>query len=198
MQSWRKPRLRLSFPALVFCHSSPMPAPSKKTPSSDPHRSLRAVTVANPYYTPAHDGEAGNPLTVPAIINIRESAITMLASRGRIDAAQFAAATRFRALWEAICRSMRAIDYGQEPVDGGGRADPIGHRQMHAAEELRRIRPLLGEEDFWLVSRICGEGYFLGEVVRPGSSKRAKLRAARDLREYLDLLCELWNLSARR
>ncbi|MBB3299894.1 hypothetical protein CO662_04950 [Rhizobium anhuiense] len=41
------------------------------------------------------------PRTVPAIINIKESDITMLASRGRIDAAQLAAATRFPALWEA-------------------------------------------------------------------------------------------------
>ncbi|AIC25730.1 hypothetical protein IE4771_CH00569 [Rhizobium etli bv. mimosae str. IE4771] len=82
-------------------------------------------------------------------------------------------------------------------MDGGGRADPISHGQMHAAEELRSVRPLLGEEGFWLVSRICGEGYSLGEVVRPGSSKRAKLKAARDLRQYLDLRCELWHLSAR-
>ncbi|MGO6704704.1 hypothetical protein [Rhizobium ruizarguesonis] len=175
-----------------------MPAPSKRTPSSDPHRSLRAVTIPNPYYSPAHDDEAGNPRTVPAIVNIRESAVTMLASRGRIDAAQLAAATRFRALWEAMSRSTRAIDYGREPVDGGGHADPISHRQMHAAEELRRIRPLLGEEGYSLVSRICGEGYSIGEVVRPGSSKRAKLKAARDLREFLDLLCEFWNLSTRR
>ncbi|MBB2699177.1 UNVERIFIED_ORG: hypothetical protein GGE63_004287 [Rhizobium esperanzae] len=58
------------------------------------------------------------------IVNIKESAITMLASRGRIDAAQLAAATRFRAMWEAMCRSTRAIDYGAEPVDGGGHADP--------------------------------------------------------------------------
>ncbi len=156
------------------------------------------MTVANPYYSPAHDGEASNPRTVPAIINLKESAITMLASRGRIDAAQLTAATRFRALWEAMCRSTRAIDYGREPVDGGGRADPIGHRQMHAAEELRRIRPLLGNKGYWLVSRICGEGYSLGEIVGPGASKRAKLKAAGDLREFLDLLCEFWNLSTLR
>ncbi|TCA70487.1 hypothetical protein [Rhizobium leguminosarum] len=175
-----------------------MPAPSKRTPSSDPHRSLRAVTIPNPYYSPAHHDEAGNPRTVPAIVNLKESAVTMLASRGRIDAAQLAAATRFRALWEAMCRSTRAIDYSREPVDGAGRADPIGHRQMHAAQELRRIRPLLGEKGYWLVSRICGEGYSLGEVVGSGASKRSKLKAARDLRELLDLLCEFWNLSTRR
>ncbi|EGE56740.1 hypothetical protein RHECNPAF_5730011 [Rhizobium etli CNPAF512] len=51
-----------------------MPAPSKRTPSSDPHRSLRAVTVPNPYYSPAHDGDVSNPRTVPAIINIAAAA----------------------------------------------------------------------------------------------------------------------------
>ena len=132
------------------------------------------------------------------IVNIKESAITMLASRRRIDAAQLAAATRFRAMWEAMCRSTRAMDYGAEPVDGGGHADPISHRQMHAAEELRRIRPLHGEKGYWLVSRICGEGYSLGEIVGPGASKRSKLKTARDLREFLDLLCEFWDLSTRR
>ncbi|MBB2670708.1 UNVERIFIED_ORG: hypothetical protein GGE44_000249 [Rhizobium esperanzae] len=139
-----------------------------------------------------------NPRTIPAIINIKESAITMLASRGRIDAAQLAAATRFRALWEAMCRSTRAVDYGREPVDGGGHANPVSHRQMHAAEELRRVRPLLGEEGYSLVSHICGEGYSLGEVVRPGSSKRAKLKAADDLRACLDLLCGAWGFSSRK
>ncbi|MGO6791498.1 hypothetical protein ACCS70_34085 [Rhizobium ruizarguesonis] len=58
---------------------------------------MRAVTVANPYYSPSHDGYASNPRTVQAFVNLKESAITMLASRGRIDAAQLAAAMRFRA-----------------------------------------------------------------------------------------------------
>ncbi|MGZ2460822.1 hypothetical protein ACVINH_005909 [Rhizobium anhuiense] len=35
-----------------------------------------------------------------------------------------------------------AIDYGREPVDGGSHTDPISHRQMHAAEELRRVSDL--------------------------------------------------------
>ncbi len=175
-----------------------MPAPSKRKPAADPHRSLRAVTVENPFYSRAHSGDRTNPRVIPAIINIKESAITMLYSRGRLDDAQLAAASKFRALWEAVCRGTRAIDYGREPVDGGKRADPISERQMHAADQLRRVRPLLGEQGYWLVSRICGEGYSLGEVVRPGSSKRAKLNAADDLRSCLDTLCELWGIATRR
>lgn len=162
-----------------------------------PPRSLRAVTVPNPYFSRAHEGTAGNPRQIDAVVNIRESAAVMLYSRGRIDDAQFAAATKFRALWEAMCRCTSAIDYGREPVDGGRIADPISERQMFAADQLRHVRPLLGEEGYWLISRICGEGYSLGEVVRPGASKRAKLKAADDLR-YLDLLAEAWGFSARR
>lgn len=170
---------------------SAMAAPSKRKPS-DPHRSLRAVTVANPYFNP---GDATNPRTIQAVVNIRESAAVMMHSRGRLDDAQFAAATKFRALWEAMYRSTRAIDYGREPVDGGTRAEPITERQMFAADQLRHIRPLLGEDGYWLVSRICGEGYSIGEVVRPGASKRAKLKAARDLRDCLDLLCKVWGFA---
>lgn len=181
-------------------HSCEMPAPSKRKlrPAADPHRTLRAVTVDNPYYSRAHAGDATNPRVIPAIINIKESAITMLYSRGRLDDAQLAAATKFRALWETVCRGTRAIDYGREPVDGGRLADPIGERQMHAADQLRRVHPLLGEQGYWLVSRICGEGYSLGEVVRPGASKRAKLNAADDLRSCLDTLCGLWGIATRR
>lgn len=67
-----------------------MAAPSKRKPSTDPHRSLRAVTVANPFYSRAHDGDATNPRTIQAVVNIKESAAVMLYSRGRQDDAQFA------------------------------------------------------------------------------------------------------------
>jgi hypothetical protein len=179
-----------------------MPATSKakpRRPVADPHRTLRAVTVDNPYFSRAHAGAATNPRTIPAVVNIRESAITMLASRNRIDAAQVAAATKFRALFEAMGgKGASAIDYGREHVDGGKRADPISERQMAAADELRRTRQALGNQGYWLVSRICGEGFSLHEVVRPGSSKRAKLAAANDLRACLDTLAELWGIATRR
>ncbi len=60
---------------------------------TDPHRSLRAVIVDNPYYSPAHAG----------------------ARPKQIDAAQVVAATKFRALWEAM--GVRLWD--GEPVAGG-------------------------------------------------------------------------------
>jgi hypothetical protein len=165
----------------------------------DQHRALRAVVVENPFYSRAHAGTAGNPRHIDAVVNIRESAITMLASRGRINAAQVAAANKFRALWEAMGgKGASAIDYGREHVDGGKRADPITERQITAADELRHARGALGAKGYWLVCRTCGEGYSLQEVVRPGSSKRARLTAADDLRANLDVLAAMWGFATRQ
>lgn len=71
-----------------------MPAPSKAR--------LRPTLVENPYFSRAHPADSKNPRSIPAMVNVRESAITTLASRGVLDAAQVAAADRFRALFEAM------------------------------------------------------------------------------------------------
>lgn len=162
------------------------------------HRALRGVVVDNPFYSRAHAGDATNPKQIDAIINIRESAVTMLASRRRIDAAQVAAADKFRALWEAMGgKGASAIDYGRDHVDGGKRADPISERQMNAADELRRAHRALGPDGYWLVCRICGEGWSLHEVC-PKGSKRGKLAAATRLRSCLDVLALMWGLATRK
>jgi hypothetical protein len=170
-----------------------------KRKQTDPHRSLRVIAVDNPYYSRAHAGAATNPRYIDAVVNVRESAITTLASRGRIDPAQEAAANKFRALWEAVGgKGASAIDYGRDHVDGGTRSDPVTERQINAADELRRAHLALGDKGYWLVSRICGEGYALHEVTQPPGSKRAKLAAAKDLRTYLDRLAAMWGLTTSR
>lgn len=167
----------------------------KKKPV-DPHRSLRAVVVDNPFYSRAHAGTAGNPKQIDAVINLRESAIVMLASRRRIDAAQLAAANKFRALWESMGgKGASAIDYGREHVDGGKSADPITERQITAADELRRAWHALGPQRYAFVTRACCEGYALRELAH---TKRGKLAAAKELRACLDRLAALWGLATRR
>lgn len=175
-----------------------MAAPSKRKPIADSHLALRGVVVDNPFYSRAHSGDSTNPRKINAVVNIQESAITMLASRNRIDAAQVAAADKFRALWEAMGgKGAGAIDYGRDHVDGGKIADPISERQMNAADELRRAHRALGGQGYWLVCRICGEGFSLHEVVQKGS-KRGKLAAANDLRAHLDILASMWGFASRR
>jgi hypothetical protein len=182
-----------------FAPKEKPPPMGKKKPSTPKHIALRGVTVENPFYSRAHSGEASNPRYIGAVVNIRESAITMLASRNKIDAAQVAAANKFRALWEAMGgKGASAIDYGRDHVDGGRRSDPISERQMNAADELRRAHRALGNQGYWLVSRICGEGFALQEVVRPGGSKRDKLAAADSLRSCLDVLAAMWGIATRR
>ncbi|MDX1070471.1 hypothetical protein GOL32_18135 [Sinorhizobium medicae] len=165
---------------------SPMSAPSKIK--------LRPSKVPNPYFSRAHAADTSNPPTIPAMVNIRESAVTTLASRGVLDAAQVAAANRFRALFETMGgKGAGAMDYGREYVDGGRRPDPISERQMSAGRELARCRELLGARLYSLVSAVAGEGRSLHEVA--GKEKRARLVAADALRWALDDLAAMWRLA---
>jgi hypothetical protein len=165
-----------------------MPAPSKTK--------LRPTLVDNPYHSRAHREDATNPRTIPAMVNLRESAIVTLAARRVLDATQVAAADRFRRLWEAMGgKGASAVDYGWEYVDGGKARDPITDRQVNAGKELARCRALLGARLYKLVSAVAGEGYALTEIV---AGKRERLTAADMLRMGLDDLAELWNLATRR
>ncbi|MDK1385111.1 hypothetical protein QN224_06785 [Sinorhizobium sp. 8-89] len=162
-----------------------------------PSPKLRPTEVPNPYFSRAHPADAANPRTIPAMVNVRESAIVTLASRGQIDPAQLAAANRFRALFEAMGgKGAGAIDYSREHVDGGKAREPITERQMNAGRELARCRDLLGARLYGLVSAVAGEGRSLHEVA--GKEKRKRLVAADMLRMGLDDLAAMWRLATRR
>ncbi|MQV11224.1 DUF6456 domain-containing protein [Sinorhizobium meliloti] len=168
---------------------SPMSAPSKIK--------LRPTEVPNPYFSRAHAADTSNPRTIPAVVNVRESAVTTMASRGVLDAAQVAAADRFRGLFEAMGgKGAGAIDYSREHVDGGKSREPITEGQMNAGQELARCRDLLGARLYGLVCAVAGEGRALHEVV--GKGKRERLTAADMLRMGLDDLATMWRLATRR
>ncbi len=158
---------------------------------------LHPVEIANPYYSRDHAADATNPRTIPAMLNVRESAVTTMAARGHLDTAQVAAADRFRKLFETMGgKGAGAVDYDREPVDGGSRADPITEQQVAAGKELARCRALLGVRLYRLVECVCGEGKSLHEVA--GKEKRARLVAADMLRMGLDDLAAMWRLVTRR
>ncbi|MER9222995.1 hypothetical protein NKI48_29700 [Mesorhizobium sp. M0644] len=161
-----------------------------------PQARLRAVSVPNPFYSRAHPADGSNPRTIPAIVNVRESAVTTLAARGQLDAAQVAAADRFRALWEALAgRGLSSIDPARVVVDGGKMPDGMSQRQFNAGRELRKCRVLLGARGYQLVALVCGQGMALREIA---TSKRERLTAADMLRWCLDDLAVLWGLARRR
>ncbi len=152
---------------------------------------VQTTEVDNPYFQPGYAESPSNPKKVKAYVNVQESAIETLYARGNLDRPQKQAADHFRSLWETMGGAgAGAIDYTQEPVDGGGVTDPISLRQLAAGKELKRCRLLLGARGFSLVANIAGDGRSLPEVAGP--AKRDRLSAADALRGFLDDLADMW------
>lgn len=170
----------------------------KKKPVTLSRMELKSAYVDNPDWRPDRDGEKAFPRKVPVVVNVRESAISMLAARtdnqGKplIDPAQVEAATKFRRYWEAMGGSgAAAIDYSRDKVDGGIVADPIDIAQMNAARHLADAERTLGERNYELVRKVCGEGAAIPELFK---EKRAKLTATDNLRASLDDLVRIWGI----
>lgn len=161
---------------------------------------LVAVEVDNPLYAREHDGDRTNPRRTGAFVNIRESAITMLAAKGAINPAQTAAAVRFRQLWERMGGAgAGAMDYSRVVVDGGKTPDPISASQMEAGRDLKDAEKALkaahGVYAYKLVGYVCGEGYSIHDLTE---TRRQRDTMTDLLRMYLDVLADLWGYSGRR
>lgn len=175
--------------------SAAMDASERKAITALPAKAeIMHQEVDNPDFSRDHaEGRYGNYRKIQAPVNVRESAIALLASRGGLDKAQVKAADRFRGLWESMGGSgAGAMDYTKEPVDGGGATDPISIRQLSAGMELKRCRELLGARIYDLVCRVAGEGLALAELYE---AKRDRLTAADNLRAALDDLAVMWELA---
>jgi hypothetical protein len=153
---------------------------------------LASVNVQNPYFSAAHEISLGNPTHTSAAVNVRESAITSLASRGLVEEHMVQAATRFRRHYEALQGYPGRSSGFHERVDGGRNPDGFGQRQVDAGTELRKARQLLGKRGYVLVSMVAGEGRDLGEFCH---TKREKLTCADVLRALLSDLSALWGFS---
>ncbi|MBA3576203.1 MAG: hypothetical protein H0W39_01105 [Sphingomonas sp.] len=173
-------------------------------PAMHPGGNIRAETVKmemdDPKFTRDHaEGKLGNSRKIIADINIRESAITMLAAKGAITAPQAAAANRIRQLFEAMGGAgAGAMDYSRVVVDGGMSPDPISARQMQAGRDLKDAQKALkdahGEYAYRLVLYICGEGYSIHDLCQ---TRRQRDTMTDCLRMYLDVLSELWGYAAK-
>ena len=137
-------------------------------------------------------------------VNVRESSIDHMASRGRINTAQTEAGQRFRKLWElaAIGRS-KGIDPGKEFVDGGCPGDPISDALVKASHELNRILRIAGSAGAPLLIAIVGEGKRIEDVATSWSKaggivmgKRAEGYVVGRMIEALDDLVAHWKLES--
>lgn len=141
---------------------------------------------------------------ISAVVNVRESSIDHMASRGRINTSQSAAGQRFRQLWElAAVGRQQAMDPGKEFVDGGAAVDPISDDLVKAAAELARVLAATGPVGSKLLIAIVGEGKRIEDVARDWAKaggvvtgRRAEGYTTGRMIEALDDLVRLWKLEA--
>lgn len=169
----------------------PKRKPSKPvSPIGHRKAEIASAEVDNPHFSADHPVGQTNPLKVRAHVNVRESAIGLLAHRGIINKSQVMAAAEFRRLWEAMGgRGVKALDYSIDQVDGGGIAEPISIRQMDAAKRLRDLRAHIGVRPYDIVSKVVGEGI---EITAIGSNKRECLLVSSYLKDGLADAAQFW------
>ncbi len=167
-------------------------ARKKKKPSA--RLRIKVMEVDNPNYQPEHAGVRGNPKRVRAAFNMKESPVMWMLARGYVTEPQAMAATRFRKLYEQMGGAgARAIDFTQEPVDGGGVSDPINDRLIDAAKELGEVQKRLGPAGYNLVEQVCGQCIFIKQLA---SSKWYQLKMSRELKNCLDILAVDWGFQS--
>lgn len=150
--------------------------------------------IDNPDYEPIREESDSNPKRISAVVNLRESSVVTLAAHGVLDAAQVAAAFRFRTEWE-VMQGARSANGMREWIDNGRKPPAVAERQVNAYMELERARSLLGAHGYMLVGRICGEGFSLRDIF---AARRHRDTATDMLRIHLDSLAVMWQLSTRR
>jgi hypothetical protein len=142
--------------------------------------------------------------SIKATVNVRESSIDHMASRGRINASQAEAGQRFRKLWEkAAVGRNKAMDTSREPVDGGGVGDPISDDLVRASYELNKVLRIAGQAGAQLLIAIVGEGRRIEEVAARWSRSGGVVKGDRAqgyvtgrMVEALDELVRFWKLEA--
>lgn len=151
---------------------------------------IRVHRVPNPFYSPDHSGESWNPPKIKAYVNIKESAVGTLYSRGHINDAQWAAAGRFRQYWERSgAKGTIAIDYGREQVDGGKGIDPLPDSMIDAVQRLNECKPVLGRKAFDLMIKVVGQGM---EIKDLAESQRDRKTIGDYIKDGLDELAVHW------
>jgi hypothetical protein len=164
----------------------------KKKPTGNAWSSKMEVVetvVDNPMFSTDHDVSRTNPLKTKAYINIRESPLGLLAAKGLLTAAQLKAGSQFRALWEQLGSSIKAMDYSKDPVDGGGMSEPISIRQMQAGLDLKECRKVLGPRHYDVLVKVLGQGI---EVSKLGKTRRERDTYMDYLKHALEDLAEHW------
>ena len=135
---------------------------------------------------------------IEALVNLAEHPLEMMLSRGRLTPSQYAAACKYREIYErAAIGPGRAIDPAKIKVDGGGVGDPLSDAVLDAHQQLKRVAVPLGIVGNQIVRSIAGEGKSISEMAKTwsGSASEKLNRAylAPRFCEALDVLAnEVW------
>jgi len=99
------------------------------------------------------------------VVAMRESSIVSLASHGLLDAAQVAAALRFRDLWEQFVDVSRPALLFERVDNAPKTSDRVAARDT-AKKELARFRTVVGVHGFQLLSKVCGDGFHIRDLYK--------------------------------
>lgn len=121
------------------------------------------------------------------VVALRENSIITLAQHGALDAAQVAAAWRFRRAYELL-RDVRASELDE--IRGQRRPSGIAEKKIAAVNELKLAKRYLGAHGYSLLVTICGEGFHVRDVYR---TRRERDTATDMLRIHLTGLASLYS-----
>jgi hypothetical protein len=139
-----------------------------------------------------------------ATVNVRESAIDHMRSRGRVDETQAAVADRFRKMWElAAIGRQRGIDYDNAGGGGGKISDPLTDALVRAGRDLAQCMQRLGMVRSKILVSIVGEGARIEDVAKDWAraggivgGTRAEGYVTGTLIDAIDELAGLWRMEA--
>lgn len=138
-----------------------------------------------------------------APVNCRESALHHMWARGRISDTQWAAAERFRGLWErAAVGPLHSLD--PERFGGGGGSGSVSEATLMARQQLAKALTALRAIEKWFLIALHCDGMTVKEVARGYereslgrvAGRSAERFVAERVREAIDVLVELWKLEA--
>ena len=177
--------------------------PTGSRPGMDGRYEEGEREITGPQEVIAGERVGSPPRKYKVTVNVRESAIDHMASRGRLDETQHTAADRFRKMWElaAIGRS-RGINF--DSAYSGAVGDPFTDELIQAGRILARTIRRLGLIRARILVAVVGEGKLIEEVAREWSDSSGRLKGKRaegyvtgTLVDAIDDLVDIWRLEAK-
>lgn len=153
---------------------------------------IRYISVENPMFSHDHPVSRTNPKRVHSPVNMRESPATWMFCHNQIDYAEYEAARKYRAIYEASHGfSVGSMDHSNIRVDGGESGDGFSDRQLDAIKVINSIKKLINN-DYETFQKVFGYCEFLKDSQYTRWKKSVKYK---ELKDSLSVLVEYFDLS---